>query len=700
MPVWIDRLNVETLGPLTERSFTFDRFNLIYGPNETGKTFLVEFLLQSLFRHAQKWTLRDIPGRGKITLVGLEDGQSTDFTPGSRKKLEDFWEEEESGLPTNMAQLLVVKGGELDLSTKAPGGVGRGVLKTALSRETLLDQILDSIRKTVQDAEIKEGEIIADRRAKNVQRREEIRENLRKMEAILDRVEKKVSRGPLRTQELKLEKVQQALAEQIHAKQHRAYRIHRELERWKDKRSDLPDHKVETLRDDLRDYQKTQDQLSKKREELAEKKQASQHYPWLEQALDTWETQGLNQAGQPNPLFAGAGLLLLLIGAAISIFQRPLLSLALLTTGGTSIAYYLWRLRGWSRSVSQSQDRENIRETYKENFGEALRDIAQLKTKLESTRESHIQANQIRSDVEELEKEKAKGSVEIRAQFQDLTGETVQEENWEEHIKALRSRVDEIEQKIKDLELEQRTLGISEEEFRAQPADTTYDESQFHDLEDKVQGIETEIDEKKGELRTLKQRICNWTGDEIDIPWNKALEHFQTKYKQAIQDYQQLTAEIVAKIGVTQVLAEVRQQEDEKIRRGLCSQEVIDILQSVTGIYQSLDLSEEQVLVEGPYGDYPLSELSTGAQEQIQLALRMGFASRLSEGEPLFLVLDDAFQYSDWERRERLVKKVISMAKNDWQIIYLTMDEHLRDLFQEAGERLFPDAFRYYELTG
>jgi len=89
--------------------------------------------------------------------------------------------------------------------------------------------------------------------------------------------------------------------------------------------------------------------------------------------------------------------------------------------------------------------------------------------------------------------------------------------------------------------------------------------------------------------------------------------------------------------------------------------------------------------------------LSTGAREQVLLALRMGFAARFAGNNSLFLILDDAFQYSDWERRPRLVDQVFAMAEKGWQIFYLTMDDNLRDLFRERGKAI-GDSFVFKEL--
>ena len=76
------------------------------------------------------------------------------------------------------------------------------------------------------------------------------------------------------------------------------------------------------------------------------------------------------------------------------------------------------------------------------------------------------------------------------------------------------------------------------------------------------------------------------------------------------------------------------------------------------------------------------------------LALRIGFSSKLLKKDTLFLILDDAFQHSDWERRETLVKILADIAKNGWQIIYLTMDDHIKGLFDKVGSKFKKDEFK------
>ena len=163
MPIRLDKIILKNLGPLESLDLTLGSLNLIYGANETGKTCLVEFLLGSIFRQASNWGLRNVPGKGSVTVSGLTESP-TSFTLTTKKKIEDYWEEDELGLPLNIARLLVVKGGELDL-TGSPGGVNRDVLKTALTSEALLDQIRKPISKTIQKASIRNQEIMGDNRS-------------------------------------------------------------------------------------------------------------------------------------------------------------------------------------------------------------------------------------------------------------------------------------------------------------------------------------------------------------------------------------------------------------------------------------------------------------------------------------------------------------------------------------------------------
>mgnify|MGYP001965740947 FL=1 len=97
--------------------------------------------------------------------------------------------------------------------------------------------------------------------------------------------------------------------------------------------------------------------------------------------------------------------------------------------------------------------------------------------------------------------------------------------------------------------------------------------------------------------------------------------------------------------------------------------------------------------------EFPLGMLSTGAREQVMNALRLTFASKALGEESAFLLLDDAFQHSDWKRREDMVAYALGLVDRGWQIFYFTMDDHLRDEFQKQAENSLGEDYVYKALS-
>ena len=120
---------------------------------------------------------------------------------------------------------------------------------------------------------------------------------------------------------------------------------------------------------------------------------------------------------------------------------------------------------------------------------------------------------------------------------------------------------------------------------------------------------------------------------------------------------------------------------------------------SITGRYNRIDLEDDDlILSDRADNSFSLADMSTGAREQVFLALRLGFASIGMEGGTAFLILDDAFQHSDWHRRKNLIIQTLSLVKNGWQVFYFTMDHHIRKLFHNAGREV-GDKFKSIELS-
>ncbi len=706
--VKLKQIVVENLGPLSDHSFELDRFNLIYGRNETGKTHLVEFLLRSLFRHAASWPMRAALGRGKVIVEGLED-EPTTFAPDSKGKLEDFWDESDAGLPTNMARLMVVKGAELELTESSLEGIDRAALKAALSSEALIDQIMERIPATVRDATVNEGRIDASQRG-DIKARSMLRDDRERLSDLSDNVENRYAQGRLRSLELARAELQSELNEQQEAKRYAAYQFHEERVQIQTTRNRLPQEQLEGLERDIDRYQVKQAELAGLREKGTDAKVEVEHYPWLKQAIELWERRGFEAADTGSNLWGiAAGVFLVIgLGLALAGLVMDLIPITVLifavasvaTFGvGLALAYaYIGQVRRRAGSAINTADRIQIEGDFQQRFGRASGGLAGLKAQEESLRESQAKFEHLSDQIDESEAEMERLAISVEGTFRDIGTEKVAQESWSKTVKQMRAWAEKQSDNIHQIDLRLTELGVDETDYLSEPPSTEFSAERLGELEADNLQQNLEIREAERDLESLKQEITRETGDDIGAAWNELLDSLRKRRREVEGEYRTTTARILGQIGVAQVLERLRTEEDEKISEGLQAPEIAELLSDVTGQPRSLDFDEGNVVVRGETADYDLSALSTGAREQVLLALRMGFASRLAGGQPLFLLLDDAFQHSDWERRERLVAQVVELAEAGWQVTYLTMDDHLRDLFKSVGESTFGDDFRYYEI--
>jgi uncharacterized protein YhaN len=248
------------------------------------------------------------------------------------------------------------------------------------------------------------------------------------------------------------------------------------------------------------------------------------------------------------------------------------------------------------------------------------------------------------------------------------------------------------------LRLELQGLNVAPAEYLEQEPAAPYDPRREADLEKRLGQVEEELQSEIRALDSLKQRICQETGEEFSIAWEDLIGALQRERETLAEEYRQLTAAILGQIHLNHVIGELREAEDAKIRERLASESVLAPLYQVTQRYTGLELRDDHLMISDEYDTFPLGEISTGALEQVLLALRVGFASLLMEERRAFLILDDAFQHADWERREFLLEQVIELARAGWQILYFSMDDHLRDLLTERGQAVFGEGFRRFEL--
>ena len=697
MSVHIKEINLRNLGPIIKPfSMKPALVNLIYGRNEMGKTYLVEFLIRSLFKNIRQWSLRSETGQGKVTVRGLEE-KDVIFSPGTAQKLDDFWADTRPGLPPDFSKLLMVKGAETALD-QSPGGVGKDVVIHYLSGQDVLSKIEKQIPSNILKAEIHSDDISGPSQGQ-IKNRIELKKTLDHLDRLFEDIDKDFSGGERKILTDQKESLTIDLTKLEQSKRHHAFQLSRTISDLRKEIERIDEAKLKRLREEIHHYQKKYAELNRKKQNLKEAEERSKHYTLLQEIEKTY-SQLLADTPARIPLLFPILTALMIVIAVSLIFLKVIPGvlaavLAIAIFGGLSF----WQIRKMVQSKIKISELEKIKTDFHKLFKESSFHLSMVRNKMnEMERDfntASVMKEQLVSEIREIESLK----VEIQGDLSNYSETSKDIGSWETIIKQVEHQLSDLKSKIIENEKRLASLQVDDSDYLSEKPNIEYSKHREDELSNVLSRIENEIQNVDTRLNTLKQRICDQTGERIDASWEKLIYALQKKQLETEAEYKQVTAEIIGKKAVFEVIQNLRKDEDQKILESLQSESITGLLEKITGRYKALVLDGDQLIVSSALDNFNLSDLSSGAQEQVLLALRIGFASKLlgKQGEPLFLILDDAFQYSDWERRERLVGTVIDLAKSDWQIIYFTMDDHIKGLFQKRG-KVFGNDFQCLEL--
>ncbi len=298
---------------------------------------------------------------------------------------------------------------------------------------------------------------------------------------------------------------------------------------------------------------------------------------------------------------------------------------------------------------------------------------------------AHIESENLRRNRIDLKRDIEAKEASILSTLHSITGEDVPHSSWDSRMGEIRKNRKEIQNTINTIKIDLSSLNIHKDSYLPDPPSEEWDKRLYMKLEEELKAVSEELEREKNSIKTLKTEISVATGNKGDI--RELLTALEDTIETAENQYKDSTARILAESSVYRAVCEFRLQENERLDEALGSDKVIAPLLQITGHYSGVKMDSDGYLnLSTPEGDeFPLSQLSTGAAEQVYIALRTGFAE-LTMGETAFLILDDAFQHSDWERRNNLVSHVIKLVKSGWQVFYFTMDDHLKKLFDKSGK--------------
>lgn len=322
---------------------------------------------------------------------------------------------------------------------------------------------------------------------------------------------------------------------------------------------------------------------------------------------------------------------------------------------------------------------ESVDEVYDPvRFNDSKEKLSQLKNLEEQQKNKK---NELNNEIENLEII-AKN---INNIFINLLNEQITESEWNNKLNELAKHNITTQNKLVAVRTELESLGIAKDEYLSEDPKIEYNAEELSKLEKKLKIIDEKYKELEQENLVLKNEITIATGSSIGEDWNILIERLNTKKKEIIDQLRQKEAYIIAGIIVHQTINELLQEEEKQIQKNINSKEFCDLLYKITGKYNSLSINNDgKLTITSQMADYDLRDLSTGTKEQVLFALRVTLAEKIL-GNKAFFILDDAFQHSDYDRRPKLIDQLFTLADEGWQIIYLTMDDNIKDVFINKG---------------
>lgn len=693
MGVRIDRISVESLGPVRRFNRELGSLNLIYSKNEGGKTFLVEFLIRSLFRNTGRWDLRQFNANGKILVSGLES-QPVEFHPSSKMKLEDYLEKQHPGLPPRFVNLLLAKGADAAIAD-VKGGIDRYVIKSLLSSKEILDKIDGKIKKTVQGAQIA-GHTVEGRNDGEIKTYRQLEETLRSIDNLIDEIDMVYSGGPRQQLALAEQAKQDQLEQLDQARRHQAYQTAEARKELEKQKTSLPEDKIEKTSSEIFSFKKQRDEFEKLQEKYLNYRQKSRDFHWLQQAQETYNRLSGQRHGRPSVVFFIIAILLAVGSMAGILFFKPITGIVGIALSVGLLAFYIYKYKKFAEHVLQNEELRILGEEFQKRTGGELTGV-NLNAALDQSRKDHEQCEFYQREMDRKEEELHTQHATIREQLRQLAGRVVEDQNWESVVEKLKNKLRGIENNIREKELELTRLGVEETDYLVEHPGISFDHKTYQAVRDELEEIRSEKNRAESELNNLKARISQATGLEQSLSWEDLIEALQEKRLNIQQQCRDICAQIVGQNAVHRVIEALREQEDRDIENAFADSDIQSPLWELTKRYHRIRLTDDSILVSDDYHNFPLSDVSTGVQEQIMLALRIGFSSRLLKKGSLFLILDDAFQHSDWDRRPLLIDRLFELVRQNWQIIYFSMDDHIKGLFENKGAVLH-SAFKSIEI--
>ncbi len=632
----LERIWVRKYGPLRQELAFHDGVTVVEGPNESGKSLLVEALTKYCVDVAPPGCRIDGPPEGHLEVTV---GDGTTHTLGNGTGLPAFLEDHynQELAPRELFNIFIIRNGDLGFHEDEAfysGITDRLTGRRVADIQTVRAALLEAGRLTEARREVSS----ANRHDSAGEHLETARSLLEDVEAYIDTVEGEGLDGMearylearAHVQELEERQERLGIAEQ-HAKRRQRYeRLSEDLrtiEMHREALADLPDaDTLEALDRRLRELSEREGE----REAFAARRARHDRYArWALVAGGVALAGGL-VAG--NPLLGGLAALPLL-GVAVYAWYRANRLGARIGERDVRVQRILSDARAAGLTVD---DREDVR-----------------------ARIAEVEARR-----QELQQE-LRGKQAVLVRELELPDETL-----EEVLDVAAAALDSLAQEID----EDLAASYDREEAERVANELGRVRQERDELEQAIEDHHARLEAFRDRARRID--FASFTDEPLALELENldALRRLRDRLAELIEAIERDAAAARTAIDIFEDMRDEEQREtaelfEEGSRASAIFRRITD------GRYEriSYDTEENELIVAQPRGEtFRPAELSEGTRDQLYFAIRVALGEELLTGEPGFFVMDDAFLTADPNRLELLAAVTETLAAEGWQIIYLT----------------------------
>ena len=310
--------------------------------------------------------------------------------------------------------------------------------------------------------------------------------------------------------------------------------------------------------------------------------------------------------------------------------------------------------------------------------------------------EIETQKTALQNKEKELKELKAKlkeNDENISELFYELLNDKVDEKFFKVKINQIKTEKEKIEKEISKLEGELQGLSVDPKDYIYEEGDfLVFDQKIYEAIDIELQNVNNQLQEKSklysefiGKLKSYLS-VEETEKGEIKFDFEQTLYKLYEHKQDILKQIEDIEAEIIAKKILYDALQKRKNDRTSIAKEALNSKSFKECLHKIANDKKEIIVDEKnQIFISDGKYTYPFSYLSLGAKDQFFISLRLEMIKKILNDVKIFLLFDDAFQHSDYERREKLANILFDIANEGFQTFYFCMDNHIRELFEKLS---------------